>query len=542
MSADDVVYDLVGLGFGPANIAIGAALTEKWQQDPTFSIKNTLFIEKHEVFRWHPGMLLPDAKMQISFLKDLATLRTPNSPYTFLSYLHSEDRLLSFINRGSTVPSRKEYSDYLAWAAQKVQDNGVKVKFGHEIIALDDGPDGTIEVRYRNVRTQEETLIRARDLIIAPGGTPCIPDFLQPFVNHPRVSHSSSYALKIGDMFDSLNHLSRPLRVAIIGSGQSAAEVTIDVRNRLASIPSTGRHEVDMLIRKGSLKPSDDSPFANEIFDPASTDAWFSTGSKHLRDAILAEYKQTNYSVVNPRTLEALYEIIYGQRLNAAVSRRTNVEEPSDPVINIKPYTSVLSIQTVGSQGERVRGELLLSPEGASASKDEGFVMVTKHMMTGAESQTNYDVILYATGYQRTAWVELFKNTGIAKHFGITPSTSKVVLRPSADLVGGRQHQEFFHDSSPSTASSSTVSTPPTSPETSRFSSPISSRIVSQDLYLSRSYQLLPKDGENTLRPRVYLQGVEEATHGLSDTLLSVLGVRAGEVVADLASRYHSSA
>ncbi|KAF8077886.1 hypothetical protein FPV67DRAFT_1463320 [Lyophyllum atratum] len=41
-------------------------------------------------------------------------------------------------------------------------------------------------------------------------------------------------------------------------------------------------------------------------------------------------------------------------------------------------------------------------------------------------------------------------------------------------------------------------------------------------------------DAVSQFKPRVYLQGVEEATHGLSDTLLSVLGVRAGEVVDDL--------
>ena len=223
----------------------------------------------------------------ISFMKDLATLRSPSSPYTFLSYLHSQDRLISFINRGSTIPTRKEYSDYLTWAAAKVISNGVNVKYGHEVIALDNAPDNTIQVRYRDVNTLEETVIRTRqspslqtrftikltdplgDLIISPGGSPRNPDFLQPFLSHPRVTHSSSYALKIGDMLQSLSHLSRPLRVAVIGSGQSAAEVTMDVRNRLASVPADGRHVVDMLIRKGSLKPSDDSPFANEIFDPA---------------------------------------------------------------------------------------------------------------------------------------------------------------------------------------------------------------------------------------------------------------------------------
>ena len=95
-------------------------------------------------------------------MKDLATLRNPSSPYTFLSYLHSENRLLSFINRGGTIPTRKEYSDYLAWAARKVQDNGIKVAFGHEITDLEEGPDDTIVVRYRSLRTGEEKVIHAR--------------------------------------------------------------------------------------------------------------------------------------------------------------------------------------------------------------------------------------------------------------------------------------------------------------------------------------------------------------------------------------------
>lgn len=68
--------------------------------------------------------------------------------------------------------------------------------------------------------------------------------------------------------------VSRPLAIAVVGSGQSAAEVTMDVRERLSDMSvgdSPHVHEVDMIIRRGSLKPSDDSPFANEIFDPSGT-------------------------------------------------------------------------------------------------------------------------------------------------------------------------------------------------------------------------------------------------------------------------------
>ncbi|TFK29987.1 lysine/ornithine N-monooxygenase [Coprinopsis marcescibilis] len=542
MSTEDV-YDLVGLGFGPANIAIAGALTEKWQQDVNFPIKKTLFVERHEVFRWHPGMLLPDAKMQISFMKDLATLRNPASPYTFLNYLHSEDRLISFINRGSTIPTRKEYSDYLSWAANKVQQNGISCLFGHEIIGLDDAPEDTIRVRYRNLKTGAESTIRTRDFIVSPGGLPRVPDFIEPFTTNPRVIHSSAYALKIGDALQSLSGLSRPLRIGVVGSGQSAAEVAIDVRNRLANVPAQGRHAVEMLIRKGSLKPSDDSPFANEIFDPASTDAWFSTPSKTLRERILSEYKQTNYGVVNPRTLETLYEIIYDQKLNSAISQRTKSCESSSPVIVIKPYTSISSIEPA-AQSDQTKNELLLTPEGKTSETEQSFVLSTKHTISGTADSSKYDIILYATGYQRNGWVNLLKHTGIGKHFGLSPSTSNVTLRPSTDLLEDSGRPQHFSngsltpDETPSPVSDSAVSTPPTSPENSVFSSARLNAQISHDVYLSRSYQLLPLNAETPLVPRIYLQGVEEATHGLSDTLLSVLGVRSGEVVADLAKGY----
>lgn len=220
-------------------------------------------------------------------MKDLATLRNPQSPITFLSYLHSQSRLVAFINRGSTIPSRKEYADYLSWAAQYVQDNGVDVLYSHEVVRLSRADPNTINVYSRNLLTGEERVIKARmfnyftqealadvelpgDIVISPGGAPRIPQTLASVSEHPFIIHSAAYATSIESVLKSLATKTRPLRIAVVGSGQSAAEVTLDMRERLGLITSFGaRHEIDMIIRKGSLKPSDDSPFANEIFDPA---------------------------------------------------------------------------------------------------------------------------------------------------------------------------------------------------------------------------------------------------------------------------------
>ena len=95
-----------------------------------------------------------------SCLKDIATLRDPTSSYTFLSYLHSQNRLITFINRGSTVPTRREYADYLAWAADRVQKKGIRVVYSEEVIGISkiDAEENSpyyIEVTSRRVGSGE---------------------------------------------------------------------------------------------------------------------------------------------------------------------------------------------------------------------------------------------------------------------------------------------------------------------------------------------------------------------------------------------------
>ncbi|KAG6336406.1 hypothetical protein ID866_2679, partial [Astraeus odoratus] len=155
-------YDAIGVGFGPSNLAIAGAFVDKANSATSVSLPKLLFIEKQEQFGWHRGMLIPGSRMQIkefSFLKDLATLRSPQSPITFLSYLHSQNRLLDFINRGSTFPTRKEYADYLSWAARFVQDKGIMVAYGENVIGIGEKDEKTIEV-HSVVLTSGEHITR----------------------------------------------------------------------------------------------------------------------------------------------------------------------------------------------------------------------------------------------------------------------------------------------------------------------------------------------------------------------------------------------
>jgi L-ornithine N5-oxygenase len=257
-STPDTLLDLVCVGFGPASLAIAIALhdifTSHSSSTPS-SAPKTLFLEKQPQFAWHAGMQLPGAKMQISFLKDLATPRDPRSKFTFMNYLFSKGRLNQFINLGTFLPSRMEYEDYLRWCAQHFEREG-KVAYGIEVEGVrpfsysTDGKVTSWEVSARDA--SGKTMVRrARHVVIAVGGKPVIPTELQ---GVKGISHSSQFATTIGKIQASEKGKGRSPRFAVIGSGQSAAEIYNDLCERFEDA------QVRLVIRGASLRPSDDSP------------------------------------------------------------------------------------------------------------------------------------------------------------------------------------------------------------------------------------------------------------------------------------------
>ena len=55
-----------------------------------------------------------------------------------------------------------------------------------------------------------------------------------------------------------------------------------------------------------------------------------------------------------------------------------------------------------------------------------------------------------------------------------------------------------------------------------------------EEIEVSRAYRMITPP---SVRAGCYLQGVNEDTHGIADSLLSVLAVRAGEIVDDILAR-----
>ncbi|KAI6128309.1 L-lysine 6-monooxygenase (NADPH-requiring)-domain-containing protein [Pisolithus croceorrhizus] len=530
MSAQGIIYDVIGLGFGPSSLAVAGAFVDGAGRPSAVPLSKILFIEKQEGFGWHPGMLLPGARMQISFLKDLATLRSPQSEITFVSYLHSQNRLLDFINRGSNFPTRKEYSDYLAWAA---------LAYGENVVGVSEKDTKTIEVQSVVLSTGERVARLTKNLIISPGGEPRIPKPLESIQDQGggRIIHSSTYLMSVEALLQSLqgqNSRERSFRIAVVGSGQSAAEVILELHSRIRSVTHVGEdnYTLDMIIRKGSLKPSDDSPFSNEIFNPDGTDAVFGLQSSSAREHIRREYANTNYGVVNPQTLEQLYEVLYEQKLNDGIHNRTGrLALEASPKVNILPYSKILSADVHSPAGRQGEGNEQPGP----------ITVIMQHTLTHQVYQKLYDAVVCATGYQRKHWPRLLASSNIGKYFDLDSGAQEdvrltVETDPEERRMTGLMIELVDHIADDEGNSGGGPST--------GFSTPITPQSSVEDcfpkrqktVHISRAYRLLPKpqDSKESFKARIYVQGVAEETHGLSDTLLSVVSVRAGEIVDDI--------
>lgn len=284
---EELDYDIIGVGFGPANMAIAAACSEQ-EAGP-----RALFFEANSHTSWHAGMLFPDANLQVCFAKDLVTFRNPTSPLSFLNFLVSQGRIHDFFNRGSAAPLRIEFVAYLQWAAKQLTNY---VRYGHTVEqVLPVYRAGRIDHYQVSVRQgQQSQVFTGRNVIIAAGLVPSIP---QEWPKDKHIIHSSQYLHEIDQH--------RSVKTAtVIGGGQSGAEVVLDLRSRYPEA------EINLVHSRFGLTPADETPFVNRIFDNSAVTKLFNA-PKSFRESILAQHKNTNYSVVNVETIQALYDAWY---------------------------------------------------------------------------------------------------------------------------------------------------------------------------------------------------------------------------------------
>ncbi|MEO3924768.1 lysine N(6)-hydroxylase/L-ornithine N(5)-oxygenase family protein [Micromonosporaceae bacterium B7E4] len=350
-SDDSQVHDLLGIGFGPSNLALAIAIREATAGPGR--IDSAVFLERQPSFGWHRGMLLDDATMQVSFLKDLVTLRNPASGFSFLCYLQSRGRLIDFINHKNLFPSRVEFHDYLEWAAAQVDD---MVRYGHDVVDVRpvwrDGELDHYEVLAQaGPCSAAPVSYRARNLVLGVGLRPYLPDGI---TLDTRVWHSR-------DLLPNLRGLvpSEPSRFVVVGAGQSAAEA-VDHLHR--EFPAA---EVCAVFSRYGYSPADDSSFANRIFDPAAVQEYF-TAPPEVKEMMLTYHGNTNYSVVDQELIDELYRRVYQEKVRGVERLR---------ILNLSRLV-----------------ETVRTPEGVR--------MVVESLVTNEKTVLDTDVVVFATGYR----------------------------------------------------------------------------------------------------------------------------------------------
>lgn len=354
--------DFIGIGFGPSNLALAVAAEE------IAPGRKGLFLERSGTFQWHPGMMLNGARMQISFLKDLATLRNPASQYTFLQYVKAKGRLEQFVNLNEFHPTRVEYNDYLRWVAESFKD---KVRYGMVVTSVvpvggapsTNGHLTRFRVHARDEITGEESCFFAANVIYGCGGVPRLHGAR---ADSRTVLHSSAFLPNFANRFDDSQ---KPYRFAVVGNGQSAAEI---VEYLLSHYPEATAH---LFISDYTLRATDHSPFINEHFFSTKAEEFYEFPPAK-RAALRNALRPTNYGVVDVDLLQKLYQIAYVDEVKGC--RR----------LVIHPESWLTQLEEV----------------------DEGVVASFEDRFSGEPSEFQFDGAVLATGYERVLDAEIFRH------------------------------------------------------------------------------------------------------------------------------------
>lgn len=335
----DHLLALAGIGIGPFNLSLAAQLDAVEDID-------ALFFDRAPIFDWHPGMMLPEVALQTSFLKDLVTAVNPTSPWSFLAYLVAQKRFYAFLNAEFEAVPRQEFAQYLAWVAARLPS----LRFGTAVHEVGFGADG---FRLRG----DGGTVRARSIALGVGLQPNLPAFAAKL--DPRDHVHSARAASFLDR-------TAGRRVAVIGGGQSGAEIVLTLLNRGRDAPAA----VDWISRRPNFQPIDATPFTNELFTPGYVERFQALPEARRRSTVA--HQKLAGDGISTATLRAIYRRLYTLRHLAG----PNVTDRS-VTARLMPHREVLDVERAGGS----------------------YSLLLRNGFDGRGEVAQADLVILATGY-----------------------------------------------------------------------------------------------------------------------------------------------
>ncbi|MFJ3958128.1 lysine N(6)-hydroxylase/L-ornithine N(5)-oxygenase family protein [Arthrobacter sp. NPDC090010] len=290
------IHDLIGIGLGPFNLGL-AALSEPLDE------LDALFLEQREAFDWHPGMMLEPAHLQVPFMADLVTLADPTSPYSFLNFLKQTGRLYRFYIRENFYPLRAEFNQYCQWVAGQLDS----IRFSTRVLetAYDDGVYRLTVDGPSGVRT-----LHTRRIVLGTGTSPSIPAAGRELLTAGGPAfHNAEYLHRKAE-------LQSRRSITVVGSGQSAAEVYLDLLQDM----DAHEYELNWVTRSGRFFPLEYTKLTLEMTSPEYVD-YFHALPAAQRDH-LVENQKNLYKGIDSELINEIYDLLYAKSLNGMVDTR----------------------------------------------------------------------------------------------------------------------------------------------------------------------------------------------------------------------------
>ena len=300
------MLDFIGIGLGPFNLSLASLLHNK-------TALNYAFFEQKAQFDWHAGMQLPNTVLQVPFMADLVSMVDPTSPFSFLNYLRHQQRLYKFYFLEQPHIPRCEYNHYCQWVAEQLDC----IEYQSRVLMIEPQSVG-FKVHVESQGIQQSYL--CRHLLIGSGNVPYLPECLAKIQQQQpqKCLHSAQY----------MTHADTDLHgdVVVIGSGQSAAEIFIDLFDEQQN---TANHLFDLhwFTRSQGFFPMEYAPLGLEHFSPDYAQHFYDLPAEKKQQQL--QQQALLYKGISAKTIREIYQKLYHHSI-AGQSLQTHLHSQCD--------------------------------------------------------------------------------------------------------------------------------------------------------------------------------------------------------------------